>query len=108
MAFCKERFSQTKFRRYDSTSLRAVTDRDIDSVFSFDSLVHEDVLEAYLSRIGKKLTTHGVEFLHHSNLGASQPGTAGQRASSTLAPLSRSTKAILGQGWSQVQWLGSV
>jgi aspartate oxidase len=55
--------------------LSAAEDGHYDFVFSFDSLVHAelDVLENYIPEILKKLTQHGVAFIHHSNLGALCP-----------------------------------
>ena len=69
---CRERFRGSSHIRYavnDGLSLEAVEDRSIDFVFSFDSLVHAEakVLENYLSQLERKLTRHGVGFIHHSN-----------------------------------------
>jgi SAM-dependent methyltransferase len=77
IAACRERFGEDGSISYhvnDGKSLDMVPDRSIDLVFSFDSLVHAeaDVLEAYLSQLGRKLTAHGVGFIHHSNMGAYQ------------------------------------
>jgi len=71
---CKDRFSKFSNITYhvnDGRSLDAVADGSIDFAFSFDSLVHaeKDVIEAYVRQLGRKLTTNGVAFLHHSNIG---------------------------------------
>ncbi len=70
---CKTRFAESSNIEYhvnDGKSLEMVPDGAIDFVFSFDSLVHadEDVLEAYVSQLGRKLTPDGVGFIHHSNV----------------------------------------
>jgi SAM-dependent methyltransferase len=75
IAACRERFGPDRSISYhvnDGKSLDMIADRSIDLVFSFDSLVHAeaDVLEAYLSQLATKLTTNGVGFIHHSNMGA--------------------------------------
>jgi ubiquinone/menaquinone biosynthesis C-methylase UbiE len=71
---CKARFASEahiKFHVNDGTSLAAVPDGSIDFVFSFDSLVHveKDVIQSYLAQLGRKLTSDGVGFIHHSNIG---------------------------------------
>jgi ubiquinone/menaquinone biosynthesis C-methylase UbiE len=71
---CKERFSScTNITYYvnDGKSLDFVEDGSIDLAFSFDSLVHaeDDVLEAYINQLARKLRRDGVGFIHHSNLG---------------------------------------
>ena len=70
---------QRKFRSYghieyhvnDGSSLDMVQDESVDLVFSFDSLVHveRDVMESYVDQIAKKLSSDGVAFIHHSNIG---------------------------------------
>lgn len=75
IAACRERFASDGSIRYhvnDGKSLDMISDRSVDLVFSFDSLVHAeaDVLEAYLSQLATKLTRNGVGFIHHSNMGA--------------------------------------
>lgn len=70
---CKARFVEASNITYhvnDGRSLDAVPDGTVDVVFSFDSLVHceEDVIEAYLAQIARKLKPNGVGFVHHSNL----------------------------------------
>jgi 2-polyprenyl-3-methyl-5-hydroxy-6-metoxy-1,4-benzoquinol methylase len=72
---CKERFSSYAHITYhvnDGKSLDMIPDGSIDLVFSFDSLVHaeEDVLQAYINQLARKLKRDGVGFIHHSNLGA--------------------------------------
>lgn len=71
---CRERFSSEAHIEYyvnDGKSLDMISDRSIDFVFSFDSLIHAeaDVLEAYIKQLAKKLKPEGVGFIHHSNLG---------------------------------------
>lgn len=71
---CKERFSSSTHITYyvnDGKSLDFIEDGSIDFVFSFDSLVHaeNDVLEAYINQLARKLRQDGVGFIHHSNLG---------------------------------------
>lgn len=71
---CKLRFRDQTHITYsvnDGRSLDMVADGSMDFIFSFDSLVHceADVMEAYVSQLGSKLTQNGVAFLHHSNLG---------------------------------------
>lgn len=73
---CVKRFKRSgpKVRGYvnDGRSLDMVRDNSIDFVFSWDSLVHveADVMEAYLTQLGRKLKPGAVGFLHHSNIGA--------------------------------------
>jgi ubiquinone/menaquinone biosynthesis C-methylase UbiE len=72
---CRKRFASEPHMNFyvnDGTSLSAIPDNSIDFVFSFDSLVHaeKDVIAAYLSQFARKLTAHGVGFIHHSNIGA--------------------------------------
>jgi SAM-dependent methyltransferase len=72
---CKTRFADATNIDYhvnDGRSLEMVADASIDFAFSFDSLVHveNDVLEAYLTQLARKLTPDGVGFIHHSNGGA--------------------------------------
>jgi SAM-dependent methyltransferase len=69
---CRERFADATNIEYhvnDGRSLEMVPDGSIDLVFSFDSLVHvnNDVLQAYLEQLARKLKPDGVGFLHHSN-----------------------------------------
>jgi hypothetical protein len=55
-----------------------VADGSIDFAFSFDSLVHveQDVLDAYLTQLARKLKPDGIGFIHHSNAGAYRAATA--------------------------------
>lgn len=74
IAACKERFkdsSNIQFHTNDGKDLSMVQDESIDFAFSYDSLVHveQDVLDAYITQLAKKLKPGGVAFLHHSNLG---------------------------------------
>lgn len=71
---CQERFAAVSHIAYhvnDGKSLDMVPDESIDFAFSFDSLVHveDDVIQAYISQLAKKLRGNGVAFIHHSNLG---------------------------------------
>ena len=70
---CKERFKSSAHISYhvnDGRSLEMVSDRSLDFVFSFDSLVHveADVIEGYLDELSNKLKPNGIGFIHHSNL----------------------------------------
>jgi hypothetical protein len=49
-----------------------IPDGTIDLAFSYGSLVHAeaDVMAAYLSELGRILSSDGVGFIHHSNVGA--------------------------------------
>lgn len=72
---CKQRFSTFSHIEYhlnDGKSLQMIPDGSVDFIFSFDSLVHADisVIEAYLSQFPRILSSNGVCFIHHSNLGA--------------------------------------
>ncbi len=70
--YCKERFSgssNTAFLVNDGLSLDSVEDGLFDFVFSFDSLVHANLVvhQTYIPQILRKLTPNGVAFIHHSN-----------------------------------------
>jgi ubiquinone/menaquinone biosynthesis C-methylase UbiE len=74
IAHCQKTFnaySHIKYHVNDGKSLDMIQDESIDFVFSFDSLIHaeEDVIEAYLQQLAKKLKKNGVGFIHHSNIG---------------------------------------
>lgn len=80
VAHCRERFAgdrHVSFHVNDGTSLAMVADRSIDLVFSFDSLVHaeRDVIAGYLREFARVLVDDGVAFIHHSNIGAYEPGS---------------------------------
>lgn len=80
VAHCRERFAgdgHVSFHVNDGTSLAMVEDRSIDLIFSFDSLVHaeRDVIAGYLQEFARVLAADGVAFIHHSNIGAYEPGT---------------------------------
>jgi len=71
---CKKRFSSEKHVDYfvnDGTSLDMVKENSLDFVFSYDSLVHAeaDVMHEYICQLSGKLSSNGVAFLHHSNIG---------------------------------------
>jgi SAM-dependent methyltransferase len=72
---CRKRFAaEPRVRCYlnDGCSLSMIPDGSVDFVFSFDSFVHlrRELVEAYLSELGRKMKTGGKGFIHHSNLGA--------------------------------------
>lgn len=72
---CKQRFAACSTITYhvnDGKSLDMIADHSIDCVISFDSLVHAEgeVIDAYLSQMGRILKPNGVGFIHHSNVGA--------------------------------------
>jgi Methyltransferase domain len=71
---CRRRFagdSRLSYYVNDGRSLSMFPDESIDFVFSFDSLVHprREIVEAYLTELGKKLKIGGKGFIHHSNFG---------------------------------------
>jgi SAM-dependent methyltransferase len=74
MQACQERFaadSKVRFYRNEGDSLAGITDKSVDFIFSFDSLVHvrRQTIETYLSQFAAKLNPNGLGFIHHSNLG---------------------------------------
>jgi SAM-dependent methyltransferase len=73
IAACKERFAEHDHIDYhvnDGKSLDMVEDGSIDLAFSWDSLVHaeNDVLESYVTQLGRKLRPGGTGVVHHSNI----------------------------------------
>jgi hypothetical protein len=71
---CRRRFARAShavFHVNDGRSLDVVRDGSVDFAFSFDSLVHadDDVIEGYVAQLARKLSSDGVAFIHHSNLG---------------------------------------
>jgi SAM-dependent methyltransferase len=71
---CRKRFEgdlRIEYHVNDGRSLSMVADNSIDLAFTFDSLVHveADVLAEYIEQLGRKITTDGVAFIHHSNMG---------------------------------------
>jgi SAM-dependent methyltransferase len=106
IAHCRERFAADRHvsaHVNDGTTLPMAADTSIDFVFSFDSLVHAelDVIAGYFVELARILTADGVAFLHHSNMGAYEPGSyAGQnihwRAQSVSAPLVAAVAAQAG------------
>jgi ubiquinone/menaquinone biosynthesis C-methylase UbiE len=97
---CRKRFADqphASFHKNDGRSLEMVPDGEVDLAFSFDSLVHceSDVVESYVHELSRKLSSQGVAFLHHSNLGAYLDPETGQlpfrkggwRGESMSAPL---------------------
>lgn len=88
---CQRRFASDAHLSYhvnDGRSLEMISNRSIDFVFSFDSLVHvgRGTVEAYVAQLADKLTEDGTGFIHHSNLG--------QYASSIV----RQTRMLLRKG----------
>lgn len=74
MEACRRRFGsdpKISYHLNDGRSLEMIPDATIDFLFSFDSLVHvsRETIEAYVSQFAPKLTTNGMAFIHHSNLG---------------------------------------
>lgn len=74
MDACRRRFGEDPGLSYhlnDGRSLEMIPDGMIDFIFSFDSLVHvpPETIEAYIGQFATKLTTDGMAFIHHSNLG---------------------------------------
>ena len=74
MDACRRRFGsdpKISYHLNDGRSLEMIPDGTIDFIFSFDSLVHvrRETIEAYVSQFAAKLTTNGMAFIHHSNLG---------------------------------------
>ena len=72
---CRARFAAATNIAYhvnDGRSLSMIPDGTIDLAFSYGSLVHAeaDVMAAYLSELGRILSSDGVGFIHHSNVGA--------------------------------------
>ena len=70
---CRARFRDVTHIEYhvnDGRTLPMVAERSVDFVFSFDSLVHvdADVIESYLSELGRVLKPGGAGFIHHSNV----------------------------------------
>jgi hypothetical protein len=75
VAALQERFSAidcVKCLLNDGMSLEMINSNILDFVFSFDSLVHADllVLEHYLHQLHYRLKPGATGFIHHSNLGA--------------------------------------
>jgi SAM-dependent methyltransferase len=71
---CRRRFGsdvKVSYHVNEGDSLAMIADGSIDFIFSFDSLVHvrRQTIESYLSQFGAKLTSEGLAFIHHSNLG---------------------------------------
>ena len=71
---CKEIFTNEKHIKYyvnDGKSLDMLEDNTLDFVFSYDSLVHAEmvVMHIYFEQLSKKLSDNGVAFIHHSNIG---------------------------------------
>jgi hypothetical protein len=73
--YCRRRFVDQAHARFlvnDGVSLDMLDDDSLDFAFSWDSLVHaeRDVLEAYVTALGRKLKPGAGGFIHHSNIGA--------------------------------------
>jgi ubiquinone/menaquinone biosynthesis C-methylase UbiE len=72
---CRIRFAGEKHLSFivnDGRSLPGIDDHSMDFVFSFDSLVHAelDVMQGYISELGRVLRPEGSAFIHHSNVAA--------------------------------------
>src|SRR5437868_2163936 len=79
---CQRRFRLERHITYhvnDGKSLEMVPDGSVDFAFSFASLtiVEDDVIEAYLTQLARKLTPDGIGFIHHSNIGEYVDGSTG-------------------------------
>lgn len=72
--YCSKNFKgpNIDFIKNDGISLKDVSDKKYDFIFSFDSLVHVDpeTLNHYINQIIKLLHEDGVCFIHHSNFGS--------------------------------------
>jgi SAM-dependent methyltransferase len=70
---CKKQFESdnASFFQNDGYSLELAKSIKFDFIFSFDSMVHEDVsvLNAYIQQIMELLSDNGICFIHHSNFG---------------------------------------
>jgi ubiquinone/menaquinone biosynthesis C-methylase UbiE len=71
---CRERFKDSdgvEAHVNEGTSLECIEDDSVDFVFSFDSLVHaeQEVIDAYVEQLARKLKPSANGFLHHSNYG---------------------------------------
>ena len=80
---CRRRFAEHDHIDYhvnDGRSLDMIEDGSIDFVFSWDSLVHaeDDVLESYLTQLGRKLRPGGTGLIHHSNIDAYRDPETGE------------------------------
>jgi SAM-dependent methyltransferase len=74
MDACRRRFAsdaKVSFHLNRDDSLAMIPDGSVNFIFSFDSLVHvrPQSIESYLSQFAAKLTSNGLAFIHHSNLG---------------------------------------
>jgi SAM-dependent methyltransferase len=72
---CRQRFaSDPRVTGYVNQGglLEMIADASLDFVFSFDVFVHikREIVEEYLSELGRTLKPGGRGFIHHSNLGA--------------------------------------
>jgi Methyltransferase domain len=80
---CKKRFGEKQgacaFSYYvtNGDSLPFIKNSSISFVYSFDSMVHFDktIVKAYLSEFSRVMSSGAKGFVHHSNLGESQPDT---------------------------------
>ncbi len=95
---CSRRFAaESHVRCYlnDGRSLSMIPDASVDFVFSFDSFVHlrRELVEAYLSELGRTLKIGGKGFIHHSNLGA-YVGSLSERVPQPMRKLLRKIKIL--------------
>ncbi|HIB66818.1 MAG TPA: class I SAM-dependent methyltransferase [Phycisphaerales bacterium] len=70
---CRDRFGKAAVECHvgDGRTLSFQEDESVDFVFSFESLVHTEILDltSYLKEVARVLKPKGRAFLHHSNLG---------------------------------------
>ena len=95
---CRHRFADDSRLTYhvnDGRSLAMISDRSIDFVFSFDSLVHvpRALVEGYVRQLADKLKDDGVGFIHHSNLGE-YASSAGDRIPERVRKLLTKAKLL--------------
>jgi SAM-dependent methyltransferase len=95
---CSRRFAaESHVRCYlnDGRSLSMIPDASVDFVFSFDSFVHlrRELVEAYLTELGRTLKIGGKGFIHHSNLGA-YVGSLSERVPQPMRKLLRKIKIL--------------
>jgi SAM-dependent methyltransferase len=95
---CRRRFAAESHVRCflnDGRSLSMIPDGSVDFVFSFDSFVHlrRELVEAYLSELGRTLKIGAKGFIHHSNLGA-YADSLSQRIPQRMRKLLRKIKVL--------------
>jgi SAM-dependent methyltransferase len=75
-------YSHIEYIPNDGRSLAFLDDASVDSVFTWDSLVHADaaVCRAYLTQLGRKLAPGAHGFVHHSNMAVYRDPVSGEMA----------------------------